>query len=273
MPEKPEVITIAKNLKSKIIGKRITNIEIYYENMIVTPSVSLFKKNIKNQKIEDISTRGKWIIIYLTSYVLLIHLRMEGRFYFRNKEDKLSKHEHVVFTLDNNEEMRYHDTRKFGRMLLLNKVDFKEQEPLISLGYEYNDKNLTVTYLENKFKSKKIPIKTALLDQSIIAGIGNIYDDEILFLSHINPKTPSNKLTSKNLEDIIKNTKIVLDKAIKLGGSTIKSYEVEEGVHGRFQNELLVHTKNTCPICNSDIIKIKINGRGTYYCPKCQEEV
>jgi len=158
-------------------------------------------------------------------------------------------------------------------MKLIPKEKINEMPPFTELGLEPWDKNLTSNYLKEKFKNKKIPIKTALLDQSIITGIGNIYDDEILFLSKINPLTPANSLNKNNLEDIIKNTIITLDKAIKEGGTTIRNYTSEEGVTGLFQNHLYVHTKvgEPCPNCKEAIIKIKINGRGTYYCPKCQK--
>ena len=141
------------------------------------------------------------------------------------------------------------------------------------MGYEYNDNRLDADYLHAKLITKSIPIKSSLLDQSIIAGIGNIYDDEILFMSRISPLKKSNKVTKKECEAIIKNTNIVLDNAVKLGGTTIKSFTSSEGVHGLFQNKLLVHGKRgeLCPNCNSPIEKIKINGRGTYYCPKCQK--
>ena len=128
-------------------------------------------------------------------------------------------------------------------------------------------------YLKSKYKSKRLPIKTLLLDQSIITGIGNIYADEILFLSHINPLTQASNLTESNLNDIIKYTRKILEEAIKQGGTTIRSYESAEGVHGRFQNNLLVHNHegDKCPDCGDTIIKITVNGRGTYYCPTCQK--
>ena len=132
--------------------------------------------------------------------------------------------------------------------------------------------NVNVKYLKEKYKNKKTPIKTVILDQRIITGLGNIYADEVLFLSKINPLTKACELNEKELQAIIDNSKIVLEKAIELGGTTIKSYESSEGVHGRFQNELLVHTKKNCPNCNSDILKIRVGGRGTYYCPCCQKK-
>ena len=141
------------------------------------------------------------------------------------------------------------------------------------LGYDYYDQELTGDYLYNKIHSKRLPIKTVLLDQSIITGIGNIYADEILFASKINPRSYASDVSKKECNLIVKNTKIVLEKAVKLGGTTIKSFTSSEGVHGLFQNELLVHRQvgKKCPNCNEIILKIKVGGRGTYYCPKCQK--
>lgn len=142
----------------------------------------------------------------------------------------------------------------------------------MELGLEPWDDNLTSEYLLDKYKKKKLPIKSVLLDQNIIVGIGNIYADEILFLSKINPLKKCNLITKKEAENIIKYTKKVLEAAIEKGGTTIRTYSSVDGVHGLFQNELFVHgkDKNNCPICNTKIEKIKVGGRGTYYCPKCQ---
>lgn len=134
------------------------------------------------------------------------------------------------------------------------------------------DHKLDCNYLKEKIKNKRLPIKTILLDQSIIVGIGNIYADEILFKSKINPLKKGCELNKKDFDNIIKYTREILDEAIKKGGTTIKSYESSRGVHGKFQNNLLVHNheNDECKVCKSTILKIKVNGRGTYYCPKCQ---
>ena len=118
---------------------------------------------------------------------------------------------------------------------------------------------------------KRLPIKTLLLDQSIMVGLGNIYVDEVLFLSSLNPNLKYNELTDADLEKIIDNSKIVLEKAIKMAGTTIRTYESSEGVHGMFQDKLLVHNQQVCKKCGSEIVKTRIGGRGTYYCPKCQK--
>ncbi len=273
MPEKPEVITVIKNLQKMIIGKKITDCNVYWDNIIAEPSVVEFKNKILNQKILDITSRGKWIDIKLNNYDLLIHLRMEGKFTFRNKDDALGKHEHVEFILDDNVSFRFHDVRKFGKMYLIDKNIVNDVKPLSDIGLEYYDKNLTKEYLFESIHNKKLPIKTVLLDQGIIAGIGNIYDDEILFMSNIHPLKKANDVSINDCQKIIDNTRIVLEKAIKLGGTTIRSFTSSEGVHGLFQNELLVHGREgqNCYNCGTIIEKIKVGGRGTYYCPKCQK--
>lgn len=272
MPEKPEVITVVNSLKPRIIGKKITDCFVYWDSIIASSNVVEFKQRIVGQRVEDITTRGKWLLFHLTQDVLLIHLRMEGKFFFRQKGDLLNKHEHVEFILDDSISFRFHDVRKFGRMYLIPKEQMEKVPPLVDLGLEYNDPKLTKEYLYNKLQRKTIPIKTALLDQKIICGIGNIYDDEILFMSRIHPLRKSCDISEKECAEMIQNTKFVLEKAIQLGGSTIKSFTSSEGVHGLFQNELLVHSKKgeKCPNCGREIIKINVGGRGTYYCPDCQ---
>ena len=271
MPELPEVETVKNGLVKKVLNKKITNCKIIYEGIIAYPQKEEFINNIINQTIIDINRKGKFLIFELNDYYLISHLRMEGKYFIKNKEESLNKHDHVIFTLDDKEELRYNDTRKFGKMHLVKK-DELNKTPLSKLGLEPWDKELTKEYLKQKLNKKKA-IKTLLLDQSIITGIGNIYADEILFLSKINPETMGINLTNKNLQDIIDNTKIILEKAIKLGGTTIHTYTSVDGITGRFQQELLVHGKKTlpCPICKQEILKITVNGRGTYYCPKCQK--
>ena len=208
----------------------------------------------------------------LDDYYLVSHLRMEGKYFLKDNHEELLKHEHVVFKF-NEQELRYHDTRKFGKMYLIDKDKIEVSKPINELGLEPWDESLTNSYLREKYSKKNIPIKTVLLDQSIITGIGNIYADEILFKCRINPLLKPTELTTKQLDNIIKYTRETLEDAIQLGGTTIKSYESAKGVHGLFQNKLLVHSKvgEACPVCGTKIIKIAVNGRGTYYCENCQK--
>ena len=273
MPEKPEVITVVESLKTKILGKKITGCNIFWDNIIAYPVSEEFRKQVIGQKINDITTRGKWIVMMLDRDSLLVHLRMEGKFMFRKKGESLSKHEHVEFILDNEESFRFHDVRNFGKMHLVPKDEVYDSYPLNELGKEFYDDSLTKEYLYDAIKNKKLPIKTLLLDQSIICGIGNIYDDEILFMSKIHPLRKACDISIEECDTIIKNTRIVLEKAIKLGGTTIKSFTSSEGVHGLFQNELLVHGKGgeKCPKCSNILEKIRVGGRGTHYCENCQK--
>lgn len=268
MPELPEVETVKNTLKKSLINKKIVDVDIYY-NLIEYPKMDVFKKQVLNQTINDIKRRGKWLMFILDDYVLLSHLRMEGKYFIRDN-GIVNKHEHICFNL-NDCYLVYKDTRKFGRMYLYKKDEVYNNKPLCLLGKEPWDNDLDVLYLKNIFKNKKLPIKTVLLDQSIIVGIGNIYVDEILFLSHINPFRKCFELNEDELSLIIENTRLILTKAIEKGGTTIRSYTSSEGVHGRFQQDLLVHTKDVCPICKSKIIKTRIGGRGTYYCSNCQK--
>lgn len=270
MPELPEVETVRRVLKREIEEKTILSAKVYWPNIIAYPSVKEFEEKIKNQKIKDIKRYGKWLMFELENYYLLSHLRMEGKYHIRKREKPKEKHQHVFIHLDDGYDLRYTDTRKFGKMYLINKEDVYKVKPLKDLGLEPWDKKLTVNYLKQHFHKK--PIKTELLDQSIIVGIGNIYADEILFRSKINPTTLAHQLKKEDYQNIIDNTKKILSEAIENGGTTIKSYTSAEGVHGRFQQNLLVHTKSKCVTCKGKITKITVGGRGTYYCENCQKE-
>ena len=272
MPELPEVETVKETLKLQVLNKKINNVKVFYSNIVEYPTNDIFIKELIGQTINDIKRRGKWLIFELDNHYLLSHLRMEGKYNIRNIGDSYDKHEHVCLEFTDNTELRYRDTRKFGRMHLICKDNLYNSKPLNELGLEPWDELLTVEYLKMKYKTKKNPIKTVILDQSIIVGIGNIYADEILFLSKINPFTKACELNDDCLQNIIDNTKKVLTDAIKMGGTTIRTYTSSEGVHGRFQQSLLVHNHagDLCPICKNIIIKVQINGRGTYYCEKCQ---
>jgi formamidopyrimidine-DNA glycosylase len=198
---------------------------------------------------------------------------MEGKFMFREKNDEITKHEHVEFILDNDISFGYHDVRKFGKMYLIDKDKVEKVKPLAELGLEFDDKLLTKEYLYDKIHKKNLPIKTVLLDQSIITGIGNIYDDEILFMSKIDPLRKASNITLEECNEIIKNTRKVLKEAISAGGTTIRSFTSSEGVHGLFQHSLKCHGKagEKCPRCGNLFIKIRVGGRGTTYCPNCQK--
>jgi len=156
-------------------------------------------------------------------------------------------------------------------MYLVKKDKLLIDTPLKSLGIDANSMELKFSYLKDKLLVKKTPIKTALLDQEIISGLGNIYVDEVLFKSSISPFKKANLLTDLEINSIIINSRLILNEAIKYGGTTIRSYTSSLGVTGLYQEKLLVHTKKTCPVCNNIISISKIGGRSTYYCKVCQK--
>jgi len=272
MPELPEVETVKEGLKGKILGRKIIECQVRWDNIIEYPDKDRFIKEITNKTIRDITRRGKFILFHLDEDYLISHLRMEGKYFIKKENEILNNQDNVIFKLDNGLELRYNDTRKFGTMHLV-KRDELDRTPVSKLGLEPWDKGLTLEYLKEKFNKKKA-IKTLLLDQGIIAGIGNIYANEILFLAGIHPEERGCNLLDKDILEIIKYTRDIMDRAIKLGGTTVHTYQAVDEITGRFQQELLVHGREgkDCLRCDSEILKIVVNMRGTYYCPNCQRK-
>ena len=269
MPELPEVETVRNTLKQHIIGKTIEDVIIRYPKIVKTNLIE-FKKRLKNQTILDIKRMGKYLIFIFNHDALIIHLRMEGKFYIKKNEPYV-KHEHIIFNFNDQSTLRYHDVRKFGTMHLHTIKTYKTVYPLSKLGPE--PKDMLPKLLYDQIKNKKRNIKSVLLDQSIISGLGNIYVDETLYLSKIHPKRCANSLKLSDVKNILIQARKVLNQAIRLGGTTIYSYTSSLGVHGKFQNELKCHTKNKepCGICQNKIEKIIVSGRGTYVCQNCQK--
>lgn len=272
MPELPEVETVKNTLKRQILGKKIKQVEVLYKP-IVSSNLKEFENILPNRKIEDIKRIGKWLIFDLGDYYLLSHLRMEGKYFLKTKEDSILKHEHVIITFTDDTDLRYHDTRKFGRMILVEKDKILEVEAIKKQGYEPGDKKLTKEYLYEKIHSKMLPIKTILLDQTIISGLGNIYVNEVLFDSQINPLKKGKEINLEECQKIINSSQKIITSAILEGGTTIRSYTSSLGVTGRFQNNLLVHKRENepCKVCGELIKNVKVGGRSTYYCPNCQK--
>lgn len=270
MPELPEVETVVSLLKTLVVHEVIESVEIYWNNIIGEPNVTTFRNNIEHQVITDVTRRGKYIIFALSNGHLVSHLRMEGKYYVYDEKVEKDKHTHVIFSFKSGKEMHYHDTRKFGKMYL-----YPKNEPLAilsKLGYEPWDQDLSADALLDLAKRRSISIKAFLLDQSVIAGIGNIYVNEILFTTKIHPAQPVNTLSKKQFDAIIKATASILSAAIESGGTTIRSYTSSLGVTGLFQQQLNVHNRQNeaCNVCGSDIEKIVVAQRGTYLCPICQ---
>lgn len=272
MPEIAEVETVRNTLKKQILNKKMTNVQILYGKMIEGDREH-FKQNLINNEFIDIKRRGKWLIFELHDYYLLSHLRMEGKYFLKSIDEPIAKHEHIIFEFTDETTMRYHDTRKFGRMILVPKEKLWDVEAIKKQGFEPNSKELTKEYLYEKITKKNLPIKSILLDQTIISGLGNIYANEVLFQAKINPLKLGKDITLDECEQIKVATNKIIKKAIEDGGTTIRSYTSSLGVTGLFQTKLVVHKRENelCKICNTKIENIKIGGRSTYYCPHCQK--
>ena len=271
MPEFPEVHVVIEKLKIKTLGKQIKSVEVFREQTI-EGNVDEFKNSLVNATIKDIEQVGKFIVFHFDNKrVLISHLRMEGKYFFKDENAGYNKHDLVAFHFYGDNKLIYNDTRRFGRMSVENESNYKNVPPLNNVGpnpFEMKDASL----LEKAYKNKSIPIKTALLDQSIMSGLGNIYTDEVLFMTKVHPETPAKLVSKKKLEEILSKSKVVLEEAMKAGGSTIHSF-ASDGIAGDFQVHLQVYGKKdgTCPNCGSKLRKIFVNGRGTTYCPKCQK--
>lgn len=275
MPEFPEVKTFIDNLKQQgLLNQTIKQINFFDQKILKNTSVNIFKKKLIGNKIIDINQIGKLIIIQLNKDVYLtIHLRMEGKLFYIDSNLTNPKY-CMVEIICGQKKLIYLDFRKFGTFnLYLSKKDLLNSSEIMKLGLQPFDKQLTATYLYNKIHPLHSAIKTILLDQSIIAGIGNIYADEILFACHIHPLTKAHKLKLLQCKNIIKYCQKIMQLAIKNHGTTISSYAFAPHHAGNFQKYLKVHSQEnkTCFICHEKIKKIKINGRGTYFCPNCQK--
>jgi formamidopyrimidine-DNA glycosylase len=267
MPELPEVQTVVQGLKQNILGKTIKEIS-FGKKDILKSKPSILKNSLLNQKIVAVTRRGKNILMVLSNKkVLLIHLGMTGHFSFVSDSNLLDKHTHFVIKLKNEKkELRYHDIRRFGKIKLLNSIDDLDnlgKEPLIISFPEFVE----------IFKKKKGKIKSFLLNQKHIAGIGNIYADEILFSSKVHPERKVESLKSSQLEKIFISMQKILKKAIQAGGSTIENYMDVDGEKGFFQLQHKAYGKEgkPCPNCKNKIKRIKVNQRSTYFCPQCQK--
>ena len=275
MPELPEVETVKNVLIPIVKGHTITKIDVLRPQQI-EGDVKEFVSNLQGQTFLSVSRIGKYLIFHLTNELVMIsHLRMEGKYYELLESDRNSYYARVVFHLNNGHKLCYDDSRCFGVLKLSYESTYLEEEMIKKLGPEPFDVK-DVKEIFNKVKHVKKPIKTTLLDQTLMTGLGNIYVDETLFACRIHPLTPTNKVTLKEWESIVKNSKDILNNAIKAGGSTIKSYHPGKDIDGNFQTRLKVYGKagEICENCHAHAYRfIKVGGRGTTYCPACQKKV
>lgn len=273
MPEFPEVHTISYDLKKNVVGFKIKNIQIskYYK---LPNNIQTDLKNIIGKEIQDVNNIAKNIVLKLNENSFLVfHLAMTGRILLREPSNKTDNWVKVVLEIqkgNKTKHLKFCDMRQFGKVVVLSKNNldiFTSKYGLIPLN-----ENITLENFLNAIKSKKTNIKNVLLDQKIISGLGNIYATDALFLANINPKTPTQDITSGSTKKLLKSIREILNEGIKNRGSTLpdKMYVDIFGNPGSQQKHFKIYLKKVCDVCNSKVEFIKINGRGTYFCPTCQ---
>lgn len=275
VPELPEVETVRRTLTGLVRGKTIKSVEIRWPNIIKRPAEpEEFARNLIGETIQSIGRRGKFLLFHLDHFVMVSHLRMEGKYGLHQAEDPDDKHVHVVFTMTDGTQLRYRDVRKFGTMHLFHPGEEMRELPLSQLGPEPDDKEFTDAYLKERLMKTNRAVKTALLDQKAVVGLGNIYVDEALFRAGIHPETKANQLSAKKIKKLHEEIKNTLQEAIDAGGSTVRSYINSQGEIGMFQLRHFVYGKKDkpCKTCGTMISKIVVGGRGTHFCAKCQKK-
>ncbi len=273
MPELPEVETVRRGLQKLIAGKVIDRVEVRLRRIVRTPGMDEFCQSLRNQTVEGVDRRGKYLLFRLSGATLVSHLRMEGRYSVHESGEVTEPHTHVVFYFTDGTELRYRDVRQFGTMDL---VPGQSEDAILAgvrdLGLEPLDPTLDALYLQAKLSSRRAPIKAALLDQSVIAGLGNIYVDEVLFAAKIHPMREAGTLTKAQRVRLIASMRDIIARAIEQGGSSVRTYVNGFGDPGSFQLSLSVYGQEgqPCPVCGQPIVKLRVAGRGTHVCPKCQ---
>lgn len=303
MPELPEVQTIVNDLNKKIIGRRIIDVWFDAPKIIKKPAPKDFEKEIRGLKITDIQRRGKNILIYLEKcqmsnvrcqmFLLLIHQKLTGHLLYGKwsiikvvgrrssvvsllkgpLEEKVNNYIHLIFYLDNGWQLGLSDLRKFAKILFGSKEKIEKLPDLKKLGPEPLDQSFNFSIFQSAILKNKGKIKQVLMNQEIIAGIGNIYSDEILWQAEIHPFKKANDLTANELKILYAAMRQILKKAIKLRGTSTSDYRDAEGRPGTYGKILKVYRREneSCRRCQTLIKRVKMGGRSAHYCPKCQE--
>ena len=264
MPELPEVETIARTLRPALLGKIILSADLRWPGTLAAPSPAAFKKHLKGRQIESISRRAKFLDLQLSDSHLLIHLRMSGDLLVVLGGYQPSKHDRLIAHLSEDTSLIFSDPRKFGRVWLVD----DPAEIFRDLGPEPLSEAFTPDWLYSALRHRRRQLKPLLLDQTFLAGLGNIYTDEALHLAKLHPLSPSDSITKKQVKGLWQAIREVLEEGIRRNGASIDW--VYRG--GDFQNHFRVYgrTGEPCPVCQTTIKRITIGQRGTHYCPQCQ---
>lgn len=272
MPELPEVEIIRSQLEQELAGSRIAGCEVLLPRLVTHPTPLGYRRGLKGRRILDVKRRGKYLLLELDGErVLMIHLGMTGSLLVASPEEERPRHTHIVFHLESGRDLLYVDPRTFGETALLKKGDFRPLTGLHNLGPEPLDDSFTVACLASALRGR-CRVKAALMDQSRIAGIGNIYADEALHRAGISPLRRLDELSPAQIERIFSSLREVLSEAISRGGSSVSDYVDLRGEKGAFQERHRVYRREgePCPRCGCAIRREKVSGRSSYFCPRCQ---
>jgi formamidopyrimidine-DNA glycosylase len=268
MPELPEVETIKNEILPHVFGRKISRVELFWERIVREPAADEFHSRVTGQTINDVTRRGKYLFFHLGSgEKLVMHMKMTGSLIVNPADRRFTR---AIVHLDNGSEVHFWDPRKFGVMWLA----ADESGVFNKLGPEPLDGDFTVETLAEILKERSAPVKPVLLDQALIAGIGNMYADESLFEAKIHPERPACSLNKQEVTRLYKAIKEVLNKALVSKGASVRNYIRPDGSPGTAHDEFNVAhgVGKDCPHCGTPIKRIVVRGRGTYYCPRCQPE-
>lgn len=276
MPELPEVETIRRSLLPILTGRKIKQVEIYNDVVIESGNPDDFLA-LAGAEVADINRRGKYLLFDIVRsgqrFILVAHMRMTGKLLFDRAVRPVAKHEHLRFLFADGSQLAFEDVRRFGRLWLVKPENLSTVSGLNSLALEPLDAEFTVEYLEEKLRRKqKSNAKGTLLDQHIVAGLGNIYVDEVLFAAGVHPERKVAALTHEEICSLVAAMKHILAVAIENRGTTFRDYVDGNNEKGDMQNFLQVFLKEgePCPKCGAIIKRIKVAGRSSYFCPECQ---
>lgn len=275
MPELPEVETIKRVIGPQIQGLMIDQVSVKRPEVVSYPAADEFCRLLTGQTISHMTRRGKFLMIWLNSNDrIILHLRMTGCLLLAPADYPEEKHTHIIFSLNNGKELRFSDTRRFGRFWLVRKDETDTYSGIEKLGTEPLDNVLTAGYLNAHFGKRKKAVKECLLDQTAIAGIGNIYSDEILFMTGIYPARPANSLNMEEWERLAAAIPECISYFIKVNKITPEEYWETKGRDYRNTPFLQVYGQEgkPCPKCGEMLCRIVVGGRGSVYCPVCQRD-
>lgn len=298
MPELPEVETVRRSLSPRLIGSTIEELQVRSADVIGWPELEGFRRQLVGNRFVAAGRRGKYLLLQLSHHVLVVHLRMTGRLVLVDEDTPEFPHTHVIMNLDGRRQLRFSDVRRFGRLYLYPTESLPvgllrdsgltvpvtggvhhaaNSRPLgttglFQLGPEPLGPEFSADYLAGRLTGRRAPIKAILLDQRIVAGLGNIYVDEALFRARIHPATPAGNLSEEQVEALCVAVKDVLKAAIAAGGTTFSDYRDGRGATGKFQEQLRVFARGGAPChrCGTAVVKTRLAGRGTHFCPQCQ---